>query len=101
MNKSDILIYLHGVVEYLMLILLNISDTLKHVVQLFLAEDTFRHASCLPLRPFSRILIAAKYLIKLAHPGTNYSILCKTLHFRQTTNATFNVVFEYVAEISG
>jgi len=80
---------LHGVVEDLVFVLLDVHDVLEHVVQLLLAEQRrLGRGGRLTLgRPLARVLVAAAAdLVELGHPRAHHRLLQPCTHSRLSTN---------------
>lgn len=63
-----IILYLASIVQDLMLIFLHIQNVLKHVIQLFFAQNKLRSCSSHSLRLLSRVFFTTVDCIKLSHP---------------------------------
>jgi len=57
--------YLHGVVEDLVFILLDVDDVLKHVIQLVLAQNRLGRSRLPLLGPLPRVVVATADLVEL------------------------------------
>lgn len=86
-----------------MFVFSDAENILEHVVQLFLAEYCFRRrgGGLTLLVPAPWILVAAKDLVKLTHPGANDRLFGQTLDVWKTADTALDVRSENIAEVSG
>ena len=96
------MLYLTGLVEKLVLELLDAEDLLKHLVELFLAEDelgsgTGRHA----LLGFARVLVAAVDGVELGYPRAEHSLFAQAVDLGQAAHALLDVLLEDLARVGG
>lgn len=94
--------YLTGLVEQLVLELLDAQDVLEHLVQLVLAKDQLRgRAGSHALLRLAGVLVAAVDGVELGHPGAEDRLLAQPVDLREAAHALLNVPLEDLPEISG
>lgn len=98
MLKTD----LAGIIEELVLKLLDAEDLLEHLIQLVLAEDEFggsagRH----PLLVLPGILLASVDGVKFSHPGAQHRLFAEAVDLRQTANPLLDVLLENLPRVVG
>ena len=92
--------YLAGLVEQLVLKLLDAQNVLEHLVQLVLAEDELRGgAGRHALLGLARVLVAAVDAVELGHPGAEHRLLAQPVDLRQAADAALDVLLEDVPEV--
>lgn len=100
--KTDEKAYLTGLVEQLMLKLLDAENILEHLVQLLLAEDELRGcARSHALLCLARIFVAAVDGVKLSHPGAEDRLLAQTIDLGEAAHALLDVSLEHFPEVVG
>lgn len=87
--------YLAGLIEQLMLELLDAEDILEHLVQLVLAEDELgRRTGCHTLLRLAWVLVTAVDRVKLGHPGAQHCLLAQAIYLWEATHTLLNVSLE-------
>ena len=94
--------YLAGLVEQLVLKLLDAQNVLEHLVQLVLAEDELRGgAGRHALLGLARVLVAAVDAVELGHPGAEHRLLAQAVDLGQAAHALLDVPLEDLAAVVG
>lgn len=93
---------LTGVIEQLVLKLLDAQDLLEHLVQLVLAEDQLRGgAGRHSLLVLPGILLPAIDGVEFGHPGAQHRLFAQAVDLRQTANALLDVLLKNLPGIAG
>ena len=94
--------HLAGIVEQLVLKLLDAQDLLEHLVQLLLAEDELGHgAQVRSLRLPAHVLLSAIDGVVLGDPGAQHRLFAQAVDLRQAADAPLDVLLEDLAEVVG
>ena len=94
--------HLAGLVEQLVLKLLDAQNVLEHLVQLVLAEDELGGgAGCHALLRLARVLVSAVDGVKLGHPGAQHRLLAQAVDLGQAADALLDVPLEDLPAVIG
>lgn len=94
--------HLTGVVQQLVLKLLDAQNLLEHLVQLLLAEDHLGHGTEVhPLGLVPQVLIPPVDGVILGDPGAQHCLFAQAVDFGQAAHPPLNVLFEDVTEVAG
>lgn len=93
---------LAGVIEQLVLKLLDAQDLLKHLVQLVLAEDKLRGgAGCHSLLVLPGVLFASVDGVKFGHPGAQHCFFAQAINLRQAAHPLLYVLLKNLSRVTG
>lgn len=94
--------YLTGLVQQLVLELLDAQYILEHLVQLVLAQDQLRgRAGGHALLRLAGVLVATVDGVELGHPGAEDRLLAQSIDLREAAHALLDVPLEDFPEIGG
>lgn len=94
--------YLTGLVQQLVLELLDAQNILEHLVQLVLAQDQLRgRAGSHALLRLAGVFVAAVDGVELGHPGAENRLLAQPVDLREAAHALLDVPLEDLPEIGG
>lgn len=93
---------LAGVIEELVLKLLDAQDLLEHLVQLVFTEDelgggTGRHS----LLVLPGVLFTSVDSVKLGHPGAQHCLFAQTVDLRQAAHPLLYVLLKNLPRVAG
>lgn len=92
---------LAGIVEELVLKLLDAQDLLEHLVQLVLAEDELRGgAGCHSLLVLPGVLLAPIDCVKLGHPGAQHCLFAQAVNFREAAHPLLYVLLKNLTRVT-
>lgn len=93
---------LAGIIEELVLKLLDTQDLLEHLVQLVLAEDELGGGTgCHSLLVLPGVLFTSVDCVKLGYPGTQHGLFAQAIDLRQAAHSLLYVLLKNLPRVTG